>query len=89
MVVPAVERLSLRGAIRATADIAVLGVEKGDFGFVDSYGARLAGSQRLRRELTLRAGRVVYYLDGPTREDWRKLGKYGPQSPSWRPAAVP
>jgi dihydroorotase len=67
----------------ATADIAVLGVEKGDFGFVDSYGARLAGSQRLLCELTLRAGRVVYDLDGLTREDWRKLGKYGPQSPSW------
>jgi len=67
----------------ATADIAVLGIEKGDFGFVDSYGARLAGSQRLRCELTLRAGRVVYDLDGLTREDWRKLGKYGPQSPSW------
>ena len=63
----------------ATADIAVLQVEKGNFGFVDSYGARLAGNQRLRCEMTVRGGRVVYDLDGLAREDWRKLGNYGPQ----------
>jgi len=29
--------------------------------------------------MTVRAGRVVYDLDGLAREDWRKLGQYGPQ----------
>ncbi len=66
-------------SVGAPADVAVLRVEKGDFGFVDSYGARLGGNQRLQCELTVRAGHVVYDLDGLTREDWRKLGKYGPQ----------
>ncbi len=33
----------------AVADIAVLRLEKGQFGFIDMYGARLAGTQRLDR----------------------------------------
>src|SRR5262249_14805552 len=53
----------------AAADIAVLRLEKGAFGFVDMYGARLKGTQKLTAELTLRDGRVVYDLDGLTRPD--------------------
>jgi dihydroorotase len=59
----------------AVADIAVLRMEKGDFGFVDMYGARLRGTQKLTCELTLREGRVVYDLNGITRPDWDKLPK--------------
>ena len=57
----------------ATADVAVLRLEKGDFGFTDMYGARLKGSQKLTCELTLRAGRVVYDLNGITRPEWTTL----------------
>jgi dihydroorotase len=57
----------------ATADVAVLRLEKGSFGFVDMYGARLKGTQRLLNELTLRDGKVVYDLDGITRPDWNTL----------------
>lgn len=60
-------------SVGATADVAVLRVEKGDFGFVDMYGARLKGQQRLMCELTLRAGKVVYDLNGITRPDWKTL----------------
>jgi dihydroorotase len=60
-------------SVGATADLAVLRVEKGDFGFVDMYGARLRGQQRLMCELTLRAGKVVYDLNGITRPDWKTL----------------
>jgi dihydroorotase len=59
----------------AVADIAVLRMEKGDFGFVDMYGARLRGTQKLTCELTLREGKVVYDLNGITRPDWDKLPK--------------
>jgi dihydroorotase len=59
----------------AAADIAVLRVEKGTFGFVDMYGARLRGTQKLTCELTLRDGKVVYDLNGLTRPDWDKLPK--------------
>ncbi len=61
-------------SVGAPADVAVLRLEHGDFGFVDINGARLRGHQKLICELTVRDGRVVYDLNGITREDWDKLG---------------
>ena len=49
------------------------GVEKGQFGFADQHGARLKGTERLRCELTLRDGKVVYDLNDMTGVDWDKL----------------
>jgi dihydroorotase len=66
-------------SIGALADISVLRLEKGNFGFVDVYGARLKGTQKLEAELTIRDGKVLWDLNGLTREDWDKLGNYGPQ----------
>jgi dihydroorotase len=60
-------------SVGSTADVAVLRVEKGDFGFTDMYGARMKGQQKLTAELTLRAGKVVYDLNGITRPDWTTL----------------
>jgi dihydroorotase len=62
-------------SVGAPADIAVLRVETGGFGFVDMYGARLRGTQKLTCELTLRDGKVVYDLNGITRPDWTTLPK--------------
>lgn len=71
-------------SIGAVADVAVLNVEQGNFGFVDTFGARMSGSQRLACELTVRAGKVVWDLNGRTRDDWRTLGDYRAQgSPRW------
>lgn len=68
----------------ATADISVLSLQKGNFGFVDVNGARMKGSQRLVCEVTVHDGRVVYDLNGITREDWDKLGRYASQAdPRW------
>jgi dihydroorotase len=67
-------------SVGSPADIAVLRVEHGKFGFVDTNGARLDGSQKLVCELTVRDGRVVYDLNGLTSERWDKLPPhYGPQ----------
>jgi dihydroorotase len=60
-------------SVGAPADIAVLRLEKGSFGFVDMYGARLRGTEKLTCELTLRDGKVVYDLNGMTRPDWNTL----------------
>ena len=66
--------------VGAGADVAVLRIERGNFGFVDSYGARMRGTQRLVSELTVRDGLVVWDQNGISREDWGKLGpKYRPQ----------
>lgn len=62
-------------SVGSPADVAVLRVMKGDFGFVDVNGARMKGNQKLICEMTLRDGKVVYDLNGLTREDWDKLGK--------------
>jgi dihydroorotase len=71
-------------SVGAIADIAVLRVDKGKFAFVDSWGARMDGTQRLVNELTVASGRVVYDLNGRTREHWDKLGNYQPQGePYW------
>jgi dihydroorotase len=67
-------------SVGAPADVAVLRIEKGDFGFSDHYGARFRARQKLVCELTLRDGRVVYDLNALSREDWDKLPPhYGPQ----------
>ncbi|MBI3279145.1 MAG: amidohydrolase/deacetylase family metallohydrolase [Acidobacteria bacterium] len=57
--------------IGAEADIAVLRVERGQFGFVDSAGAHYPGTQRIVCELTLRKGTVVWDLNGRASESWR------------------
>ena len=62
-------------SVGAPADVAVLRMEKGDYGYTDTYGARLRGHQKLSCELTLRDGKVVYDLNGITRPDWNTLPK--------------
>jgi dihydroorotase len=70
-------------SVGALADIAVLGIEKGQYAFVDSFGARMDGTQRLTGELTVASGLVVYDLNGRTREHWDRLGKYQAQGEAW------
>lgn len=57
----------------AVADVSILGVRKGDFGFVDSAGARLTGNQWIAAELTVRAGQVVWDRNGISATDWRQF----------------
>jgi len=60
-------------SVGAPADVAVLRQVTGDFGFTDTYGAKLRGDRKLECELTLRDGKVVYDLNGITRPDWETL----------------
>lgn len=59
--------------VGAEADITVLGLEKGKFGYVDSAGARRDGTQRLVPELTVRKGQVVWDLNGRSTVDWKQF----------------
>jgi dihydroorotase len=65
--------------VGAPADVAVLRMLDGDFGFVDTNGARMKGRKKLVTEMTVRDGLIVWDLNGMSRDDWDKLGKYGPQ----------
>jgi dihydroorotase len=62
-------------SVGAPADIAVLRLESGEFGFLDSYGARLRGTRKLTCEMTLRDGKIVYDLNGLARPEWTTLPK--------------
>jgi len=67
-------------SVGAPADVAVLRLRTGTFGFVDMQGARMDGTRKLECELTVRAGKVLYDLNGLTRERWDQLpAGYGPQ----------
>jgi dihydroorotase len=48
----------------SVADIAVISLLKGDFGFTDAGGKRLQGNQKLEAEITIRAGKIVWDLNG-------------------------
>lgn len=61
--------------VGAGADVAVLHLDKGDFGFTDVQGWKRKGDRKLVCELTLREGQVVWDLNGITRPEWRVEGR--------------
>lgn len=46
------------------ADVSILRLRSGSFGFVDAGGNRLSGSQKLEAEVTIKDGKVVWDLNG-------------------------
>jgi dihydroorotase len=56
----------------AVADIAVLSVQKGKFGFIDAGGNKLEGNKKLEAELTIRAGKIVWDLNGLAAQTWKQ-----------------
>lgn len=61
-------------SVGAVADVAVLRLEKGNFGFIDSQRRRFRGDRKLIAELTVRNGRVVWDLNGIASDDWNREG---------------
>jgi len=59
-------------SIGSEADVAVFSLSKGDFGFIDVSGVKKKGQQKLVAELTIRAGRVVWDLNGIASEEEMK-----------------
>ena len=57
--------------INAEADITVLSLLRGQFGFADSEGARFMGDRRLVAEMTIRKGGVVWDLNARAGVDWK------------------
>ena len=57
-------------SVGGEADIVVLNLRRGKFGFVDSSGWKLMGEQKLECELTMKGGRVVWDLNGISRPLW-------------------
>ena len=55
----------------AVADVTVLEMQEGKFGFLDSGNNRLIGGRNIRCVLTLRGGKVVWDADGLSLADWQ------------------
>ena len=51
-------------SIGAIADIAVLGLRQGNFGFYDKTGYKIEGKQKFECEMTIKSGKIVYDLNG-------------------------
>jgi dihydroorotase len=66
-------------SVGAPADVTVLRLEKGTFGFTDQTGGRLDGTSKLTAELTLRDGAVVYDLNGMAAVPWEKVPPPAPR----------
>ena len=58
--------------VGGVADLTVVSLKKGEFGFIDVGGGKLMGSQKLECELTVREGRVVWDLNGIAAPPWEK-----------------
>ena len=59
-------------SVGAEADITLLNLRKGDFGFIDTQGKRMKGNNLLECEFTIKAGKIVYDLNGLASNEWRK-----------------
>jgi len=55
------------------ADLAVLNLRQGTFGFIDTAGGRFTGTQKLECELTVKGGQVVWDLNGIASPMWTTL----------------
>jgi dihydroorotase len=58
--------------VGAPADIAVLRLDKGEFGFMDVEGYRMNGSQRLGCEMTVMGGKVRWDWNARASEPWER-----------------
>ena len=51
-------------SVGSEADIAILNIRKGNFGFYDKTGFKLKGTEKFECEVTIKGGKVVYDLNG-------------------------
>jgi dihydroorotase len=57
-------------SVGSIADVAVLSILKGKFGFTDMVNTRMDGTQKLVAELTIKDGKIVYDLNGLEALPW-------------------
>tara|TARA_B110000438_G_scaffold65345_1_gene65920 strand:- start:1211 stop:2458 length:1248 start_codon:yes stop_codon:yes gene_type:complete len=67
-----INKLSLGNlSIGSVADITILNLHEGDFGFIDTKNKKMKGSKKLECEMTIKGGEIVYDLNGLASNDWR------------------
>jgi dihydroorotase len=63
-------------SVGSDADIAVLRLDHGKYGFVDSGRLRMEGDKMLVTEMTVRDGKIVWDLNGRSAEQWTAAPKH-------------
>ena len=58
--------------VGAEADVTVFNLKKGDFGYLDVRNVKLKATQKLDAELTIRAGKIVWNLNGLGAPTWQE-----------------
>ena len=51
-------------SVGSVADISILNLREGKFGFFDYTGYKVTSNKKLECEMTIRAGKIVYDLNG-------------------------
>ena len=51
-------------SVGTEADVAIFSMRKGNFGFIDVGDEKIEGDQKLEAEMTIRAGKIVWDLNG-------------------------
>lgn len=51
-------------SVGGIADISILNLRQGDFGFYDKTGYKVSGKQKFECEVTIKGGKIVYDLNG-------------------------
>ena len=59
-------------SVGSGADVAILSVDKGKFGYIDVAGFKMNGDKRIVCQMTLRDGRVVWDLNGLAATPYKK-----------------
>lgn len=59
-------------SVGSEADIAVFNIRNGSFGYIDSHGGKFEGSKKMEAELTIRAGKIVWDLNGIAADSYEK-----------------
>jgi dihydroorotase len=71
-------------SVGSVADVAVLRLEKGKFGFTDMVNTRVDGDEKLVCEMTIKDGKIVYDLNGISTDLWNApVGPHADQASRW------
>tara|TARA_A100001011_G_scaffold400004_1_gene511660 strand:+ start:8126 stop:9364 length:1239 start_codon:yes stop_codon:yes gene_type:complete len=57
-------------SVGSVADITILNLREGDFGFIDTKNKKMIGTKKLECELTIKDGKIVYDLNGMASLKW-------------------
>ena len=71
-------------SVGSPADIAVIEVLKGKFGYIDTRGGKIIGDKKLQCAMTLFGGKIVYDPNGLSMPLWEDIPS---DADYWKPPA--